>query len=376
MKIAVRHTCEEFNTYRAARVKSLFNVDSGANFNLEAEFDLETKPWQIGIVVGPSGSGKTSIGRQFFGGDAIYNPPWPAGVPIIDAIAPGGSFDDVTGALASVGLGSVPTWLRPFNVLSNGEQFRASLARLISEAPDSAVLDEFSSVVDRQIAQIGAGAFAKAWRRTGGRVVLLSCHYDILDWVQPDWIFDTGSGEFLRGSPRRRPKLDVELWQTDWRHWPAFEPHHYLKIPKMIAATNYVATIGGELIAHLAVAPRPGLKEARASRLVVMPQWQGAGVGLRFLDAVCELWRKGENPFAKPMLTLFHTSHPGLCAALRRSGSWSQISAAMFGVNKEKSGASIGLSADSKGRAGISAGYGGHIRAVQGFRYLRPAVKI
>jgi len=37
-------------------------------------------------------------------------------------------------------------------------------------------------VVDRQIAKIGAGAFSKAWKRGGGQAVLLSCHYDVLDW--------------------------------------------------------------------------------------------------------------------------------------------------------------------------------------------------
>ena len=78
----------------------------------------------------------------------------------------------------------IPTWLRPYQVLSNGERFRADLARAICEAPAQLVIDEFSSVVDRQIAYIGAGAFAKAWRRTGGQAVLLTCHYDVLDWLE------------------------------------------------------------------------------------------------------------------------------------------------------------------------------------------------
>lgn len=370
MKIDVKHQCDDFNSYRAARVKSLFNVETGANFSLEADIDLEGAPWQIGVIVGPSGSGKTSIGRNLWGKQALYAPEWPTNAPVIDAIAPEGSFDEVTTALSSVGLGSVPTWLRPYSVLSNGEQFRANLARLIAEAPEQAVLDEFSSVVDRQIAQIGAGAFAKAWRRTKGQVVLLSCHYDILDWVQPDWVFDTGSGKFLRGSLWRRPRLDVELWQTNWRHWPVFEPHHYLKLPHMIAATNYVATVNGELVAHVGVSTRAGMKEARACRLVVMPQWQGAGVGLRFLDAVCELWRTGQNRYNKPMLTLFHTSHPGLATALRRSSSWTQVSAKLVGDNKARSMASIAKSAAKLGFVNPKAGYGGHFRAVQGFRYL------
>ncbi|WP_127807130.1 ABC transporter ATP-binding protein [Hydrogenophaga sp. NH-16] len=370
MKIDVHHRCDDFSTYRAARVKSLFNVDSGANFRLEADLDIEGAPWQIGVIVGPSGSGKTSMGRSIWGAEALWAPAWPADAPVIDAITPQGSFDDVTAALSSVGLGSVPTWLRPFPVLSNGEQFRANLARLIAEAPHQVVLDEFSSVVDRQIAQIGAGAFAKAWRRTKGRAVLLSCHYDVLDWLQPDWVFDTATGKFSRGWLRRRPRIDVDLWQTGWEHWPAFEPHHYLKLPRMIAATNYVATVAGQLVAHVAVSTRAGLKEARACRLVVMPEWQGAGVGLRFLDAVCERWRLGENRYGLPMPALFHTSHPGLASALRRSSRWTQVSARLVGDDKVRSAASVAKSASRHGFKNPTAGYGGHFRAVQGFRYL------
>lgn len=371
MKLTIDHRCSDFSSYRAERVKSLFNVETGANFSLEAELDVDSAPWQIGVIVGPSGSGKTSLGRALWGPQALWAPAWPADAPVIDAITPAGPFDDVTAALSSVGLGSVPTWLRPFPVLSNGEQFRANLARLIAEAPRQVVLDEFSSVVDRQIAQIGAGAFAKAWRRTQGRAVLLSCHYDVLDWIQPDWVFDTATGQFSRGWLWRRPRIEVELWQTDWRHWPAFEPHHYLKLPKMIAATNYVATVGGQLVAHVGVSTRAGLREARACRLVVMPEWQGAGVGLRFLDAVCERWRVGQNRYERPMLTLFHTSHPGLASALRRSSSWTQVSARLVGDDKVRSAQSVNASAKRLGwKAPGSTGYGGHFRAVQGFRYL------
>ena len=110
----------------------------------------------------------------------------------------------VTGALSSVGLGDVPAWLRPFKVLSNGEQFRAGLARLICNAPDKVVVDEFTSVVDRQIAKIGAAAFAKSWRKTGKQIVLLSCHYDIIEWLQPDWVYDTRVSEVKKKSQNGR----------------------------------------------------------------------------------------------------------------------------------------------------------------------------
>lgn len=368
MKLEVHNRCDHFTSYRAARVRSLFNVDTGANFDLVADLPIEDGDWRVGLVVGPSGSGKTSLGRQLFGDEAFYRADgWPSDRPIVDAIAPAGGFDEVTAALASVGLGTVPAWLRPYHVLSNGERFRADLARIICEAPARVVVDEFTSVVDRQIAQVGALAFQKAWRRTEGQAVLLSCHYDTVDWLEPDWVFDTRTGTYAGRRLWRRPRLDLELWQTDWRYWPLFEPHHYLKVPRMIGATCYVGAVEGEPVCHVAVGTKNVGRtvEARACRLVVMPEWQGAGVGLRFLNAVCQLQLEGQGRLpGRRVTTIFHTSHPGLCAALRRDRKWRQVSAVLHGGNKRKSAATIARA------GGATAGYGGHFRAVQGFRYL------
>jgi hypothetical protein len=111
----------------------------------------------------------------------------------------------------------------------------------------------------------------------------------------------------------------------------------------------------------------------RACRLVVMPEWQGAGVGLRFLNAVCDLQRQGVNRWGRPAPTYFHTSHPGLASALRRSPAWRQVSAVLFGGNKARSAASLRKSWARAGKTGMaSCGYGGHFRAVQGFKYIGP----
>ena len=203
MKVEVKNKCSDYNSYRAARVKSLFNAERGDTFTLSADLPIEGIDWQVGLIVGASGTGKTSIGRSLFGGGKIVDlyAGWPDDQPIVEAISPGGDFDTVTGSLANVGLGDVPSWLRPFHALSNGQQFRAGLARLISDAPDEVIVDEFTSVIDRQIAKIGALAFSKGWRRNKGkRVVLLSCHYDIIEWLQPDWVFDTGTGELKKAN--------------------------------------------------------------------------------------------------------------------------------------------------------------------------------
>jgi GNAT superfamily N-acetyltransferase len=381
MRLSVSHRRPVPDTYRARRVESLFNAPH-AGFDLVAELPLDGQDWQIGVIVGPSGSGKTSLGRQFFGAGAMHcERPWPD-LPLIDAIAPDGPFEAVTGALASVGLGTVPAWLRPFHLLSDGEQFRAGLARVLAEAPRQVVIDEFTSVVDRQVAKIGAGAFARAWRRTGGQAVLLTCHADVLDWLEPDWVLDTTpseegrarfSGRWLRsGAWHARPRIGIEVHEVDGSWWPLFARHHYLTLDKLIAPTFYVAFVDGAPVAHVGLSTRPGLKEVRAARLVVMPDWQGAGVGMAFLNAVCDLWRRGENRHGIPMPTLLNTSHPGLCRALRADPRWTQVSAALYGANRVKSRASLQLAA-ARGRfkkTSAPTGYGGHWRAVQGFRYL------
>ena len=213
MKVNIRNKTKNFNSYRAARVKSLFNAERGDEFNLDIDVPVEGDDWKIGVIVGPSGSGKTSIGGQLFGGGKIADlySGWSKDKPIVDDISPGGDFNSVTGLLASVGLGDVPSWLRPLHALSNGQQFRAGLARIISDGEPKTIVDEFTSVVDRQIAKIGALAFSKAFRRTKGRqIVLLSCHYDILEWVQPDWVLDTSSGEV-----KKKTKLENDQ-KSSW----------------------------------------------------------------------------------------------------------------------------------------------------------------
>lgn len=206
MKIEVKHSCKDFKSFRAEKVKSLFNAESGHEWEHIAELPIEGDDWQIGLIVGPSGSGKTSIGKQIWDNGIInLSDGWRSDIPIVEDITPEKSMNEVTSALSAVGLGDVPAWLRPFKVLSNGEQFRAGLARLICEDKDKIVVDEFTSVVDRQIAKIGASAFAKAWRRKGKKqIVLLSCHYDIIEWLHPDWVYDTRVSEVKKKSKSDR----------------------------------------------------------------------------------------------------------------------------------------------------------------------------
>ena len=152
-----------------------------------------------------------------------------------------------------------------------------------------------------------------------------------------------------------------------------FEPHHYLKLPRMVAAKYYVGFVDGEAVCHIATAPKLEVGGMRACRMVVMPEWQGAGVGLRFLNEVCRLQFTEANHYhERTKAVYFHTSHPGLCAALRRDKRWVQVSQAMGGESKLGSIQRLAKSRKRQGKENqFASGYGGHQRAVQGFKMQR-----
>lgn len=146
------------------------------------------------------------------------------------------------------------------------------------------------------------------------------------------------------------------------------------------AAEYFIGTVNGELVSHLAVCPFFTANGYRATRLVVMPEWQGAGVGTKFLEWVCEYHKLGNGRCGKKFPTFFHTSHPQLVGFLKHSKNWVLKSQGMFGGNKAKSTKSINKASKSTpkdyahkkgiGSGDASTGYGGHFRAVQGFKYL------
>lgn len=136
------------------------------------------------------------------------------------------------------------------------------------------------------------------------------------------------------------------------------------------AAEYFVGTVDGEMVAHLAVAPFFQNGSYRATRLVVMPEWQGAGVGTKFLEWVCQYHADGNGRCGKKLPTMFHTSHPQLIGFLKHSKRWVLKSQQMFG-NKSRKNTSAG--SVLRGEAGVKRNVkfmGGHFRAVQGFKYV------
>ena len=159
------------------------------------------RDFKIGIIVGSSGSGKSTLLKNFGIEEA---PEWYPNKSIVSHFE---SPDDAINKLGSVGLNSVPSWYKPYHVLSNGEKFRADLARKLKS---SAVIDEFTSVVDRNVAKAASMSLARFVRNNNlENIVLSTCHRDILEWLEPDWVLDTDTGELLDGFflPDQKSKL-------------------------------------------------------------------------------------------------------------------------------------------------------------------------
>ena len=264
--------------------------------------------WNIGVIYGGSGTGKSTLLRTL---GEIKTPTFDPTKPLIS------NFDFTTpenaaNILSSMGLASVPSWLRPFHTLSNGEQDRARIAWLIGSASndDVVLIDEFTSVVDRDVAAAMSNSISKYIARTGKRVVLASCHFDIMEWLQPDWIYSPTKGRVeIRDCLRRRPQIQLEVFRCRYETWNVFKQHHYLTDELNKAAKCYCVTWNDKPVAFIGVLPFPSgwVQNAfRVSRLVVLPDFQGLGIGFKLLSYVSSLY------VAEGMRMYIKTSNPGL----------------------------------------------------------------
>ena len=187
-------------SHRVSTVSSMFDVPFSGESRRKWSIDLpiEDKTWNVGVIHGSSGSGKTTLAENLFGKAVEHE--WPDDRSILDAFPTGESVRDVVGALTQVGFSSPPNWMVPYRVLSVGEKFRADMARTIFEAGDEIrVVDEFTSAVNRSVAVSASVAVGKYARRTDRKLVLVSCHSDILEWLEPDWRYDMDAGAFFLG---------------------------------------------------------------------------------------------------------------------------------------------------------------------------------
>ncbi len=383
----VQVDCPVFNSFRVQQVAGMFDVPlserASQRFRVEMPElgsdgktgDLMIGDWKIGLIVGPSGSGKSTIAGKLFGRRLYERHQWPQDQAVIDGLGQK-PIKQITGLFTAVGFSSPPSWIKPYHVLSGGEQFRCDLARaLAGESPESraqspesknrtldsglstldppvVAFDEFTSVVDRNVARVTSAAIAKGIRRgqIDCRFVAVTCHYDVTEWLQPDWIVDMATSTFQRRC-LQRPPIRLEIFRCRRRAWALFKRHHYLSGSLSTAARCFLALWEGVPVGFCATVSLIGRKNRwRVSRIVTLPDYQGIGIGMAITEAVAELHR-GEGHRVNVT-----ASHPSLIAHCRRSPRWRAV-----GVKKAGGGNTARFIKGYRGSTG---------RAVVSFEYL------
>lgn len=338
--------CQE--SFRTKQLAGMFDLPIKNKLRHEWHIDLpiEDVAWNIGLIVGPSGSGKSTVCRELFG-DAVHERfDWPKAGSVLDGFSKATTTSDCVAALNAVGFSSPPSWLKPFAVLSTGERFRAELARAMVDYSDRGlfVIDEFTSVVDRTVAQIGSAAVAKAVRRRKMQMVAVSCHYDVAAWLEPDWVLDMKTQTFSRRC-LRRPEIEIELHATHRGIWPMFASHHYLNGQLSPSARCYCGIWAGQIVAFAAILASMGHTGVRrVHRLVVLPDFQGCGIGramLKMLGQLCS--RSGHR------LSLVST-HPAMLRGLKADTQWRCAQFWSHGTSRHTS-----VTRNRTGRSGVPA---------------------
>lgn len=319
VRFAVESTISR--TPRVRQLGSMFDcpVEEKSRLTYDIDFPIEAQPWNVGLIVGPSGSGKSSVLRHVFGEQPALT--WAAG-SLIDDFDKKLPMEDIAAACQAVGFNTIPAWMRPHAVLSNGEQFRVDLARRVLELPDPIVVDEFTSVVDRQVAQIGSHAVQKFVRRRERQFVAVTCHYDVIDWLQPDWVLDMATRSFTRRSLQRRPELDITIGRIPYAAWRLFAPFHYMSADLHRAARCFGLWCNGRLAAMIALLHRPHATAhdiMGISRGVTLPDFQGLGLIFHLQDHISAAYKAiGKRVHAYP-------AHPSHVRNTQRNKNWRQV---------------------------------------------------
>lgn len=202
-------------SFRTDLVRGMFDLsDESVVEKFSGSFDLPEK-WNIGVIVGASGTGKSTITREIFG-DFF--------VPQYDNNAIIENMGDhevakITEIFTKVGFSSPPSWLKPYHVLSNGEKMRVDLAYALLNSKEPIIFDEFTSVVDRVVAQTTSIAVSRNIRKENKKFIAVTCHFDVLDWLEPDWIFNTDTMTFTKGvrSPEKDPQSNLKFTKLTGR---------------------------------------------------------------------------------------------------------------------------------------------------------------
>lgn len=98
-----------------------------------------------------------------------------------------------------------------------------------------------------------------------------------------------GSGRFEWRNIQPRPRIRGRIIPASIKLWPRFAPYHYMAARIHPMASCFALEVQGQSVAFAAIlnsygrSPRP---RRRVHRVVVLPDWQGLGLGQVLLDVL------------------------------------------------------------------------------------------
>lgn len=314
-------------TYRVANVMGTYDLQTeNITEHFVGDIDLPSN-WNVGLIVGHSGTGKTTIAKELFGDAVVCNMQY-THESILDDMPEHASMTDICKTLNAVGFSAPPSWLKCYDVLSNGEKMRCDLARAMLANDKMFAFDEYTSVVDRDVAKIGSFALQKAIRRANRQFVAITCHFDVREWLMPDWIFNTDTMEFqqcdVEIEKKNRPTIDIKIWKCastkdKLHYWRLFGKYHYLSHSLNMSASVYIATINDNAVAFCAVLPFPHpikRNTYKIHRTIVLPDYQGIGIGIKVEEFIASKYKSKGKSF------ITTTSNPAAINARKKSPNW------------------------------------------------------
>jgi len=325
-------------TERTIKVADAFGIGIDTESQFQLFKDFKTTLWKNSVVyiTGDSGSGKSWLLENVYSKfdssismNAIQVDP---NEILIEGV--GKSIDSALKILNMAGLGDAFLYVRRYSQLSDGQRFRYRLAKMIDSGKDMWLVDEFTSLLDRNTAKIVAFNMQKMAREMHKTLIVASAHEDLYDALQADQCIQKGYGaevddtqcfsDFMHryeyiATEKNEFLKDNVVTKGDIHDYEVLAPFHYRQKSPSAIKEIYKMTYRGEwmdkddLVAVLVVSYPPLSLKGRnkftnneyakmtkenckrinedfgiISRVIVHPRYRGVGLASYFVKTYLE----------------------------------------------------------------------------------------
>jgi ABC-type lipoprotein export system ATPase subunit len=195
-------------TRATRKIQQAFGVDrESLSSTLFADISFAIDPGDVVLICGPSGAGKTTLlslitrklqGKSDPASDLkgeirvpldvttsiLEN--LPSSRPLINALG-NASFEDSLFALNVSGLAEAHLYVKRFRELSNGQRYRAMVARLVASNASVWIADEFCATLDPVTANIVSRNLRRCAKRSNATAILAAANWsEFIGELRPD----------------------------------------------------------------------------------------------------------------------------------------------------------------------------------------------